>query len=107
MQSSLWRIDPIVVPTIDFKLLYAFVIVRLDRRNLVRINVTAHPTAEWVARQITEAFFWHEAPRYMIRDRDCIYGAVVGRRGARRVASVPLRSITVAPQHIAIGASPC
>jgi hypothetical protein len=46
MQSSLWRIDPIVVPTIDFKLLYAFVIVRLDRRNLVRINVTAHPTAE-------------------------------------------------------------
>ena len=72
--------DLFVVPTIGFKLLYAFVIVRLDRRDLVWINVTAHPTAEWVARQITEAFPWNEAPRYMIRDRDCIYGAVVTRR---------------------------
>jgi hypothetical protein len=59
---------------------YAFVIVRLDRRDLVWISVTAHPTAEWVARQITEAFPWNEAPRYMIRDRDCIYGVVVTRR---------------------------
>jgi hypothetical protein len=63
--------DLFVVPTIGFKLLYAFVILRLDRRNLVWINITAHPTAEWVARQITEAFPWDEAPRYMIRDRDC------------------------------------
>ena len=67
--------DLFVVPTIGFDLLYAFVIVRLDRRELVWINVTAHPTAEWVARQITEAFPWNEAPRYMIRDRDRIYGA--------------------------------
>jgi hypothetical protein len=72
--------DLFVVPTIGFKLLYAFVVVRLDRRDLVWINVTAHPTAEWVARQITEAFPWNEVPRYMIRDRDCIYGAVVTRR---------------------------
>ena len=69
-----------VVPTVSFDLLYAFVVVRLDRRDLVWINVTAHPTAEWVARQITEAFPWNEAPCYMIRDRDCIYGAVVTRR---------------------------
>src|SRR5215831_13865891 len=62
--------DLFVVPTIGFKLLYAFVVVRLDRRELVWINVTAHPTAEWVARQITEAFPWNEAPRYMIRDRE-------------------------------------
>src|SRR3977135_4269408 len=72
--------DLFVVPTIGFDLLYAFVIVRLDRRDLVWINVTANPTAEWVARQITEAFPWNEAPRYMIRDRDHIYGAVVTRR---------------------------
>ena len=72
--------DLFVVPTIGFDLLYAFVIIRIDRRDLVWINVTAHPTAEWVARQITEAFPWNEAPRYMIRDRDCIYGAVVTRR---------------------------
>jgi hypothetical protein len=69
-----------VVPTIGFKLLYAFVIVRLNRRDLVWINVTTNPNAEWVARQITEAFPWNKAPRYMIRDRDRIYGAVVTRR---------------------------
>jgi transposase InsO family protein len=57
-----------------------FVIVRLDRRDLVWINVTAIPTAEWVARQITEAFPWDEAPRHLIRDRDRIYGRVVTRR---------------------------
>src|ERR1700740_2618194 len=72
--------DLFVVPTIDFKLLYGLVIVRLDRRELVWISVTTHPTAGWVARQITEAFPWNEAPRYMIRDRDRIYGAVVTRR---------------------------
>jgi hypothetical protein len=61
-------------------LLYAFVIVRLDRRDLVWINVTANPTAEWVARQITEAFPWDEAPHYLVRDHDRIYGSVVARR---------------------------
>jgi len=72
--------DLFVVPTIGFDLLYALVIVRLGRRDLVWTNVTANPTAEWVARQITEAFPWDEAPRYMIRDRDRIYGGVVTRR---------------------------
>ena len=72
--------DFFVVPTIGFDLLYAFVVVRLDRRDLVLINVTRNPTAEWVARQITEAFPWDEAPQYLIRDRDRIYGAIVTRR---------------------------
>src|ERR1700736_3979322 len=72
--------DLFVVPTFGFKLLYGFVIVRIDRRDLVWINVTANPTAEWIARQITEAFPWDGAPGYMIRDRDRIYGAVVKRR---------------------------
>jgi transposase InsO family protein len=84
--------DLFVVPTIGFDLLYAFVIVRLDRRKLVWINVTAHPTAEWVARQIAEAFPWNVAPRYMIRDRDRIYGAVVTRR---------LRAMGIRDKHIA------
>ena len=53
--------DLFVVPTIGFKLLYGFVIVRLHRRDLVWINVTTNPTAEWVARQITEAFPWDGA----------------------------------------------
>ena len=54
--------DLFVVPTIGFDLLYAFVIVRLDRRDMVWINVTTNPTAEWIARQITEAFPWDDAP---------------------------------------------
>jgi transposase InsO family protein len=82
--------DLFVVPTIGFDLLYAYIIVRLDRRELVWLSVTTHPTAEWVARQITEAFPWNEAPRYMIRDRDRIYGAVVTRRlRAMRIRDKP------------------
>jgi hypothetical protein len=69
--------DLFVVPTIGFDLLYAFIIIRLDRRDLVWINVTTNPTAEWIARQITEAFPWNEAPLYLIRDRDRIYGTIV------------------------------
>jgi hypothetical protein len=85
--------DLFVVPTIGFKLLYAFVVVRLERRDLVWINVTAHPTAEWVAHQITEAFPWNEAPRYMIRDRDRIYGTVV----TRRLRAMGIRDKPIAP----------
>ena len=73
--------DLFVVPTIGFDLLYAFIIVGLDRRDLIWIDVTRHPTAEWIARQITAAFPWNEAPRYLlIRDRDRIFGAIVRRR---------------------------
>jgi hypothetical protein len=57
--------DLFVVPTIGFDLLYGLVIVRLARRDLVWIDATRHPTAEWIARQITEAFPWNEAPRYL------------------------------------------
>jgi transposase InsO family protein len=85
--------DLFVVPAIGFELLYGFVIVRLDRRELVWISVATHPTAEWVARQITEAFPWNEAPHYMIRDRDRIYGAVV----ARRMRAMGIRDKPIAP----------
>jgi hypothetical protein len=72
--------DLFVVPTLGFDLLYAFVIVRLDRRDPVWVDVTTSPTAEWIAHQLTEAFPWNEAPRYLIRDRDGIYGIIVKRR---------------------------
>jgi transposase InsO family protein len=85
--------DLFVVPTIGFKLVYGFVIVRLHRRDLVWINVTTNPTAEWVARQITEAFPWDGAPRYMIRDRDRIYGTVV----TRRLRAMGIRDKPIAP----------
>jgi transposase InsO family protein len=85
--------DLFVVPTIGFGLLYAFVIVRLGRRELVWINVTTNPTAEWIARQLTEAFPWNEAPRYLIRDRDRIYGSIV----TRRIRAMGIRDKPVAP----------
>jgi transposase InsO family protein len=72
--------DLFVAPTIGFDLLYAFIIVRLARRDLVWINVTTNPSADWIARQITEAFPWNEAPRYLIRDRDQVYGVAVRHR---------------------------
>jgi transposase InsO family protein len=72
--------DMFVVPTIGFKLLYGIAIMRLDRRRLVWTNVTTNPTAEWIARQITEAFPWDRSPRHLLRDRDRSYGAIVRRR---------------------------
>jgi transposase InsO family protein len=71
----------------------AFIIVRLDRRHWVRVNVTTNPTVEWIARQLTEAFPWNEAPRRLICDGDRIYGTVVRRRlqavGIRDKPTVP------------------
>jgi transposase InsO family protein len=85
--------DLFVVPTIGFDLLYAFIIIRLDRRDLVWINVTTNPTAEWIAHQITEAFPWNEAPRYLIRDCDRIYGDVA----MRRIRVMGIRDKPIAP----------
>jgi transposase InsO family protein len=85
--------DLFVVLTIGFDLLYAFIIVRLDRRGLVWINVTTNPTAEWIARQLTEASPWDEAPHCLIRDRDQIYGAIV----TRRLRAMGIRDKPTAP----------
>src|SRR5262245_37976505 len=86
--------DLFVVPTISFTLLNVLVIVRLARRELVWINVTAHPTAEWIAQRLTEAYPWNEVPRYLIRYRDGIYGAAVTRR---------LRAMGIRDKPIAAG----
>src|SRR5262249_51373393 len=85
--------DLFVVPTFGFNLLYTLIIVRLGRRNLIWVNVTTNPTAEWIARQLTEAFPWHEAPHYVIRDRDRIYGTVV----TRRLRAMGIRDKPIAP----------
>ena len=85
--------DLFIVPTISVDLLYAFVIVGLGRRNLVWINVTTNPTADWIARQLTEAFPWNEGPRYLVRDRDQIFGAVV----MRRFRAMGIRDKPIAP----------
>ena len=71
----------------------ASVILKHDRRRLIHYAVTAHPTAEWVARQVVEAFPWDQAPTYFVRDRDGVYGAVV----KRRLRGLGIRDRPIAP----------
>ena len=66
--------DFFVVPTVFFRFLFVFVILSHDRRRVVHVAVTEHPTSKWVARQLLEAFPWDSAPRYLLRDRDKCYG---------------------------------
>src|SRR5437762_7384166 len=87
-------IDLFVVPTVGIKLLYGLVILRLERRRRVWTNVTANPTAEWIARQIAEACAWDEAPRYLIRDCDTSYGAAV----TRRLRAMGIRDRPITPR---------
>jgi putative transposase len=72
--TSLVSIDFCVMPTATFQMLYIFIVLRHDRRRVVHFNVTTHPTAAWVSQQVREAFPFDETPRYLIRDRDGIYG---------------------------------
>jgi transposase InsO family protein len=67
-------IDMFVVASASFRLLYVMIILAHDRRKIVRFDVTQHPTAGWLSRQLTEAFPWDTAPRYQVRDRDASYG---------------------------------
>jgi len=84
-------IDLFVVPTISFRLLYGFLILRHARRELLWLGVTTHPNAEWLARQLTEAWGWNEPPRYIIRDRDGAYGdAFLRRLGAMGIRDRPI-----------------
>ena len=92
--SGIAAMDLLVVPTIGFQLLYALVILKQDRRRILSVNVTGHPTAEWVARQMIDAFPWDAAPKYMIRDRDAIYGNAV----IRRLRAMGIRDRPTAPR---------
>jgi transposase InsO family protein len=78
--AGIGAMDFLIVPTVGFRLLFVLVILRHERRRLISLSVTAHPTAEWIARQITDAFPWDEAPDYLIRDRDACYGSMVTKR---------------------------
>ena len=73
-------VDFLVVPTIRFRLLYVFVVLGHANRQVIHFNVTANPTAEWTAQQVIEAFPWDTAPKYLLRDRDKIYGGWYQRR---------------------------
>jgi transposase InsO family protein len=88
--DAIASIDMFVVPTISFRLLYGLLILRHSRRELLWVGVTAHPNAEWIARQLPEACGWNEPPRYIIRDRDGAYGAAFIRRlGAMGIRDRP------------------
>jgi putative transposase len=65
--------DFFTVPTVTFKVLFVFVILVHDRRRIVHVNVTQHPTAQWTAQQVVDTFPWDEAPQYLLRDRDRVY----------------------------------
>jgi len=71
---DLVSVDFFTVPTATFRVLFVFLVLRHDRRRIVHVNVTKHPTAAWTAQQIRNAFSWDTAPRFLLRDRDGIYG---------------------------------
>jgi len=87
--------DFFTVPTLTFQLLYVFVVLSHDRRRILHVNATKHPTAEWTAQQLTEAFPGDETvPRYLHRDRDSIYGDAVH----KRIAAIGMKEVVSAKQ---------
>ena len=72
--QQLVSIDFFTVPTIRFQVLYVFLVLAHDRRRILHFNVTAHPTTEWTGQQLREAFPYDQLPRYLLRDRDAIFG---------------------------------
>jgi putative transposase len=91
--SELASIDFFTVPTATFRVLFVFVVLAHDRRRILHISVTAHPTTAWTRQQLREAFPWDRAPRFLLRDRDRIYGAdftsTVRAMGTEEVLTAP------------------
>ena len=77
-----------MVPTISFRLLYGLLILRHSPPRASVVGCDRHPSAEWIARQLTEAYGWQQAPRYLIRDRDRVYGDVFLRRFGRWASGI-------------------
>src|ERR1700730_4708973 len=94
--AGIGAMDFLIVPTVGFQLLFVLVILRHERRRLISLSVTANPTAEWIAHQITAAFPWNEAPDYLIRDRDGSYGHAV----TKRLQAMGIRDHPTAPRSL-------
>ena len=86
--------DFFTLPTAKFRILYVFVVLNHDRREVVHFNVTEHPTAQWTAQQLVEAFPFDSASHYLLRDRDAIYGEAV----QRRIKSLGFEEVVTAPR---------
>lgn len=82
------------MPTVTFRVLYVFIVLAHERRRLLHFNVTAHPTSEWTAQQIVEAFPWGSAPGYLLHDRDSIYGDPF----RQRLREMGIRDVLTAPR---------
>jgi putative transposase len=92
--QDLVSLDFFVVPTVTYKVLFILVILTHERRRVIHYNVTEHPTAEWTAQQMVEAFPWNKMPRYLLRDRDCIYGGSF----RQRVRNMGIEEVIMAPK---------
>jgi putative transposase len=92
--KDLVSVDFFVVPTVTFKVLFVFIVLAHARRRIVHFNVTEHPTAQWTANQISEAFPWEAAPRYLVRDRDRAYGLPF----RARVECMGIQEVLTAPR---------
>ena len=92
--KQLVSVDFFVVPTVSFRILYVFIILAHERRRVVHFNVTEHPTADWTAAQLMQAFPWDTAPRYLLRDRDRIYGDAF----RKQAASMEIAEVLTAPR---------
>ncbi len=92
--AQIVAVDCFVVPTITYRILFVFVVLAHERRRIVHFNVTAHPTAEWTAQQITEAFPWDTAPRFLLRDRDKRYGKAF----RERTKTMAIEEVLIAPR---------
>ena len=92
--KDLVSVDFFVVPTVAFKVLFVFIVLAHARRRIVHFNITEHPTAQWTAQQISEAFPWEAAPRYLIRDRDGVYGPPF----RTRVEGMGIEEVLTAPR---------
>ena len=92
--KDLISVDFFTVPTATFRILYVFLVLRHERREVVHFNVTEHPTAQWTAQQMIEAFPWDPAPQYLLRDRDKTYGASF----RHRVHSLGMQEVLTAPR---------
>jgi putative transposase len=92
--KDLVAMDFFVVPTVTYKVLFVLVILAHERRRVVHVNMTEHPTAEWTAQQVINAFPWDKAPRYLLRNRDCVYGASF----RQRVRHMGIEEVVIAPR---------
>ncbi len=92
--KNLISVDFFTVPTVRFQVLYVFLVLAHDRRRILHFGVTAHPTAEWTTQQLREAFPWDTAPRYLLRDRDRIFGDAF----SKQVQDMAIEEVLSAPR---------